>query len=141
MLKKFLKGNIVFTNEKLSWINAVKLSAKPLLDKNLINAGYIEEIIKSVEKQGFYIVISPNVALPHARSLNNVNELCLSLLVSAEKISFGENDNIQLVFCVGFIDNDSHMAMLSELAIFLSSEDNLKKLLTAKTEADVLALL
>ncbi|MDR2008497.1 MAG: PTS sugar transporter subunit IIA [Alphaproteobacteria bacterium] len=141
MLKKLLQGNIVFNSEELSWQEAVQLSAQPLLDGNLITQYYLEEIIKSVEKQGFYIVISPDVALPHARFPQGVKQVCLSLLVSAATIQFGENPNSKLVFCVGFVDDTSHMEMLQNLAMFLSDEGNLKKLLEAKTESDVLNLL
>ncbi|MDR0483941.1 MAG: PTS sugar transporter subunit IIA [Alphaproteobacteria bacterium] len=141
MLKELLKDNIIFTSNKLSWEEAVKVSAQPLLEKNLIKQSYIESIINSVKQQGFYIVISPEIAFPHARFPEGVNKICLSLLVSTEKIQFGANKDIKLIFCVGFIDDNSHMEMLQELATFLSNEDNIQKLLVAKQDTDVLSLL
>lgn len=141
MLKKLLKNNIVFNSNITSWIHAVQLSAQPLLSKHLIKQSYVDEIISSVKEKGFYIVIAPEVAFPHARLPDGVNEICISLLVSQSGIEFGEHHNIKLVFCVGFIDDNSHIEMLQELAIFLSDEKNLQALLIAKTEADVLNLL
>lgn len=49
-----------------TWQEAIEVSCEKLLNRGYISNTYIEEIIKSVKEYGPYIVILPNIAMPHA---------------------------------------------------------------------------
>ena len=52
--------------EITNWREAIAESCRVLIDKKIIDQTYVEEIIHCVEKYGPYIVIAPQVAMPHS---------------------------------------------------------------------------
>ena len=52
--------------EITDWREAIAESCLVLIDKEIIDETYVEEIIHCVEKYGPYIVIAPQVAMPHS---------------------------------------------------------------------------
>jgi PTS system ascorbate-specific IIA component len=58
-LIRFEKG---FSN----WEEAIKVSSKGLLELGFIEESYVDSMIDSVKEFGPYIVIAPNIAMPHA---------------------------------------------------------------------------
>ena len=63
-----LLGRHVQTAEKAEdWKEAIRMAASPLLENGSIRASYIDAMIHNVEVNGPYIVIMPDVAMPHSR--------------------------------------------------------------------------
>lgn len=74
------KDCIQLANFVHSWQEAIHLAARPLVQQNKIEQRYVEAMIQSIEQYGSYIVITPKVAIPHARPSDGVYELAMSLL-------------------------------------------------------------
>ncbi|WP_131019320.1 BglG family transcription antiterminator, partial [Clostridioides difficile] len=69
MLKELINAERVNIIKNVrDWKEAIKIASKPLLEDNSIEELYIENMIKSVEKYGPYIVLADRFALPHASS-------------------------------------------------------------------------
>ena len=69
-----LLGKHVQTAERAEdWKDAIRMAAAPLLENGSIRASYIDAMIHNVEVNGPYIVIMPDVAMPHSR----VEEMCI----------------------------------------------------------------
>ena len=49
------------------WREAIKVSCQLLMERQIINQVYVDEVIACVEAFGPYIVIVPQVAMPHAQ--------------------------------------------------------------------------
>ena len=61
-----LLGKHVQTAKKAEdWKNLIRMAA-PLLENGSIRASYIDAMISNVEVNGPYIVIMPDVAMPHS---------------------------------------------------------------------------
>ncbi len=69
MFKGFTLTNefIQFEDKIDTWQEAIVKSSQPLLEKGYVEQSYVDAMIESVNEYGPYIVITPNVALPHAR--------------------------------------------------------------------------
>ena len=67
MLKEQLTGNTKFVETVGSWQEAIRLGAKPLLAQGIIEEAYIDAMIQNVLDNGNYIILLPQVAMPHAR--------------------------------------------------------------------------
>ncbi len=68
MLKDLLTADrIQFTDDKLDWREAIRLASAPLIEDGSITQNYVRAMIDSIETTGPYIVLTPGVALPHAR--------------------------------------------------------------------------
>ena len=75
MLKDILADNITVLTKVESWQKAIEIAATPLLEKNKIKESYIQAMIGNIKKFGEYIIIAPNVAMPHSRPEDGVNVL------------------------------------------------------------------
>ena len=68
LLKEFVElGHYKFAEEAASWEDAVRMSCETLEADGTVEADYKEEIIECIRKYGPYIIIIPNVAMPHSQ--------------------------------------------------------------------------
>lgn len=128
MLKEMLEENITIIPKVNNWQEAIRTAALPLLKKNLIKDSYIEAMIENVKKFGEYIIIAPNVAMPHSRPEDGVNESCIALLKLNEGVKFDNGEEVQLFFILGAKDNGSHINILTELMEIVDDEDKIDEL-------------
>lgn len=127
--------NILLETEELTWQEAIKKVAEPLLSKEIITRDYVQAMIESVEEYGPYIVIGPHLALAHARPEDGSLKLGLSLSIFEKPVVFGHefNDPVKVMFCLSAIDSYSHLNVMKRLVNLTREEDNLIKLTEAKS--------
>lgn len=83
---------LVYHHQQYPWQKAIAISGGNLLDKQIIEARYIEKIIDNITRFGSYMVIAPGVLLAHAGEGDGVLKNGFSMHVFHEPISFpGEN--------------------------------------------------
>lgn len=110
--KILVEDNIIFSSKKLTSIEAVKLSAKPLLINGFIEKTYVESLLSNDLD---YYVIAPNIAFPHVNLVNSVIKIGLSLLVLDYPVDFGFHKGIKHIFTLCAIDQTSHMYAMRQL--------------------------
>ena len=138
-----LNPNNIKTGIKVSdWREAIRAAGDILVDVGSCETGYVDAMVSSVEELGPYIVITPHVALAHARPSADVKIADMSLVVLDEAVEFGSeaNDPVKLVFAFCATDNESHLEKLGSLAKNLNP-DTINELLNAKGVDEVLAIL
>lgn len=133
MLMDFLEDHIQVVEAVDSWEDSVRQSARVLLEKKYITENYIDAMVKSVHMNGSYIVIIPNVAMPHARPEEGVNKSCLSFLKINQPVMYPQDQEVRLVFVLAGNDNEGHIDLISSLADLLEDKQAVKALLQAKT--------
>lgn len=132
------KNTINFSDKDLNWQDAIKLSAKPLLDAGNISQEYIKAIIENVNQNGPYINIGPEIALAHARPDQGVKKLGMSLLLLNHDINLVDDKHrIRLIIVLATSDSNSHLKALSELAQILGNKDDVKIILNAKKASEI----
>ena len=90
MLKEIIEKNRYSFHKGFdNWEDAVKASCKPLIEEGAIEAEYADSIISSIKKFGPYIVIAPNICIPHAQEGKGVNEtaVCFNMVGLIEEES------------------------------------------------------
>lgn len=140
MLKKMLRGKIQILPEIENWEESIKLGSKPLLEEKLIEQTYVNKMIEKVKKFGFYVVLTENVAMPHSRPEDGVNETGMSLLKVDNPVKFGDSD-INLIFVLAAKDNNSHIDALTNLVELLNDEEKVEEVIKAKSEEEILNLI
>lgn len=125
------------------WKDSIKLAAEPLLASGFIKKDYIMMMVRNIEKMGPYIVISPKVAIPHARPEDGVNKLSMSLLKLTKEVPFSEENKhqIQLIIILAAIDGETHLKAISQLSRMFSDSDNVRKILAANTSKEIFELI
>lgn len=121
------------------WRDAVRAACQPLLDDGTIEPEYSEAIIAKVEELGPYIVIAPDICIPHAQESVGVNDTAVCFMKTEKPVHFSEDGehDARLFFVLASTDNAKHLENLSELADELSDEDFVAKILAAKSSADL----
>lgn len=128
------KSLIKISDETLDWRGAIREASKALLEKECINEEYVQAMIETVEDIGPYIVLAPQVAVPHARPEKGVNKLGISLLKLNNEVDFnvdGEDDPdryVKLVFVLAAVDGEAHLKALMQLSKILDDEGKVDKL-------------
>ncbi len=142
MIKGFelTKEYIQFFDKIDTWEEAVELSAKPLLDGGEIKQSYIDGMIESVKAHGPYIVIAPNIAIPHARPETGSVKIGFSVMKLNEAVSFAEDGSADasLFIALSCVDADTHLEMLQSIVMVLSDQEKHDALFAATTEEEIL---
>lgn len=140
MFKELIEMNrICFHDGFDTWQEAVRASCQPLLSQGAITEEYIEAIISNVLEYGPYIVIAPNICIPHAQQGRGVNETAISFMRTARPVHFGEepDQDARLFFVMASVDNDAHLANLQAMVAAVSDQDQVDIMLAATSAADL----
>ena len=125
------------------WRDAVRAACAPLLSDGTIEKEYPEIIIQKVEELGPYIVIAPNICIPHAERGRGVNDTAMCFMKTEKPVSFDPNDpdkDARIFVVLAATDDEVHLNNLMALSETLSDEDIVAKVLEAKTPEDLLKI-
>ena len=100
------------------WREAIRAACAPLVADGTIQKEYVSYIIEKVEELGPYIVIAPEICIPHED---------------------GEHD-ARIFVVLAAADDEEHIQNLMELSERLSDEETVAKLLAATTPEDLFAI-
>ena len=144
MFKEFVeKKHYSFHEGFDDWRDAVRAACAPLLADGTIEKEYPEIIIQKVEELGPYIVIAPNICIPHAERGRGVNDTAMCFMKTERPVRFDENDSekdARIFVVLAATDDEVHLNNLMALSETLSDEAIVEKLLQAKTAEDLAAI-
>jgi len=127
-----------------SWEEAIAASCKPLVEDGSIENVYVDAVIECVKKYGPYIVLAPNIAMPHSQEgAVGVNATAISFMKTEEPVHFEEGNpekDARLFFVLASVDHDVHLQNMEKLAMLLLNEELVDELLQAKTVDDLLRI-
>ena len=124
------------------WREAIRAACVPLVADGTIQKEYVSYIIEKVEELGPYIVIAPEICIPHAERGRGVNRTAMCFMKSETPVRFhedGEHD-ARIFVVLAAADDEEHIQNLMELSERLSDEETVAKLLAATTPEDLLAI-
>lgn len=121
------------------WREAIRLAGEGLVAGGATAPEYSEEMVKTVEDLGPYIVVAPGFALAHSRPSPAVLRTGLSWVSLAEPVEFGskQNDPVDLVVGLSALDHDAHLQIMSNLAGVLADEATLARLRAQTDPAEI----
>lgn len=134
------KETIQYTAKVANWQEAIRLAAEPLKTNGSITEDYVEAMIANVDEMGPYVVIAPEIALPHARPEYGVKKIGMSLLRLGESVYFSkeERHRASLIVVLAAVDNEKHLKALAQLSTLLSDEETLQNLMNAESVEDIM---
>lgn len=136
---KLKKEQVQFFDRFNSWEEAIELSSQPLLKGGQIKESYIQGMIDSVKEHGPYIVIAPNIAIPHARPEMGSVEVgyCVTKVKEAVSFTNDEENKATLLITLSCVDADKHLEMLQSIVIILSDDAKQKAIFDATTAEEI----
>ncbi len=117
-----------------SWGEAVERAGELLVRSGAAESRYTDAMKRVLTEMGPYAVIAPGIVLLHARPDDGVRRPCLALITLATPVPFGhsQNDPVDLVFAMGAVDKQAHVAALQELARLLTDRPTLERIRSAE---------
>lgn len=126
------------------WEGAVRASCQPLIKEGYITDVYEQAIVDCVNKFGPYIVLAPNIAMPHSTlGADGVNKTAIGFMKVEEPVHFVEGNpdkDARLFFVLAATNPDEHMANMSRLAVMLTNPQVVSELLEATSDEDLLEI-
>lgn len=124
-----------------TWQEAIQLAASPLVNLGTVEERYVTAMVESIEKNGPYVVITPLVAIPHARPEEGVRSLSMSLLKLEQAVDFAPDKPVQLIIILAAADSDSHLRALIQLTNLLNEPANIEQMLVATDKNQLLEII
>ena len=124
------------------WQAAVRETGQILVDHDLAEETYIDAMIEMVKELGPYIVMTPGIAIPHARPEEGARKVGFAAVKLAKPINFGNMDNDPVHLVLGFCSPNAqaHVELLARIAEVLSTENILELIKNTKTAEDLAVL-
>ncbi|WP_432664447.1 PTS sugar transporter subunit IIA [Wukongibacter baidiensis] len=142
MLKDlFLNNDLVLCNyDAKDWKDAVTKSINLLEENGFTEKDtYLESVFSNTEKNGPYYVISPGVAIPHARPEDGVKDLALSIITLKTPIEFNHeaNDPVEIIIGLAAKDGASHLELMQQVGKILFEEVNIEAIRKANSNEEL----
>ncbi|WEG12892.1 PTS sugar transporter subunit IIA [Pullulanibacillus sp. KACC 23026] len=119
--------------------SAIKLAGDLLVEHGYVDPSYVDKMYEREELTSTYM--GNFVAIPHGTedAKQAVKHSGISIVQIPEGVDFGGGNIVKLVFGIAGKNNE-HLDILSKIAIVCSEEENVQKLIEAKTKEDIVSL-
>lgn len=124
------------------WKDAIRLSAQALVSEEYMTEEYVQAMIDSVLEHGPYIVIAPNIAMPHARPEKGAKKVGFSITVCEQPVKFEDDPQFhaRLLVTLSCVDANTHLEMMMALVNVLGDDAQVEKILTTRDKQTILDL-
>ena len=140
-LADHLHQRVQFSGRQLSWRQAIRTAASPLINEGIIGNHYVNQIVKNIENAGVTTYLTPQILLLHAAPPEGASSGALALLKMKQPLNFGRfaADLAPLLIVILVPSHDlSHIALLEALNVLIGDETALSALLKASSLPAVL---
>lgn len=132
------QAHIELDVECVDWREAVRSSGKKLLELGYIEERYIDAMIRNIEENGPYVVLSKGFAVPHEGLEQGSVKVGMSLIRLRTPVPFGDEelDPVEFVCCLSAVDHKTHLKAFFNLVNMLQNEEFKQKLRDCITEEE-----
>lgn len=122
---------------------AIRIAGNLLVKGGHVREKYVDAMVNSYKVYGSYIVIAPEIAIPHARPEDGVKEASVSFVQLNEPVNFGSdtNDPVYLIFALGASNSDEHLQLLKKLTNILADQRNVEEMKNASSYEEIKSIL
>lgn len=108
-LSKKYFGNIEFCIKKFNtWEDVIQYGVLKMTKLNFVDMSYADNIISTIKQHGPYMIITKNIALPHAKVEHNNFKTGLYVLYLKYPVIFPERKRVKLLFFLYINPKDSN---------------------------------
>ncbi|WP_230639738.1 PTS sugar transporter subunit IIA [Bacillus velezensis] len=133
------KANIKLNQTVNSKEDAIRLAGQTLIDNGYVKNGYVEKMFEREETSSTFM--GNFIAIPHGTedAKDEVLHSGISVIQIPNGVEYGEGNTAKVVFGIAG-KNNAHLDILSNIAIICSEEENIERLISAKTEEELAAI-
>lgn len=125
------------------WQGAIRAAGDLLVSSGVSTDAYTQEMLRTVEENGPYIVVAPGFAFAHSRPSPAVRHTGMSWVRLLEPVPFHHetNDPVRLVVALAATDASAHTQAMGALARLLADAETVQALDQAPTPEAVRQIL
>ncbi|SFE38540.1 PTS system, mannitol-specific IIA component [Paenibacillus algorifonticola] len=118
---------------------AIRLAGQLLVEAGHVPASYVDKMIEREELLSTYI--GGGLAMPHGTndSKSLIHSTGMSILIVPGGVDFGGDEPAKLVIGLAAVGDD-HLNILTSVAMLVSEEDDMERILNASSEAELIAI-
>ncbi|MBT2573211.1 PTS sugar transporter subunit IIA [Bacillus sp. ISL-51] len=133
------KANIKLNQTVKSKEDAIRLAGQTLIDNGYVKDGYVAKMFEREETSSTFM--GNFIAIPHGTedAKEDVLHSGISVIQIPDGVEYGEGNTAKVVFGIAGKNNE-HLDILSNIAIVCSEEENIERLINAKTEEELAAI-
>ncbi|TWI59314.1 BglG family transcription antiterminator [Halalkalibacter nanhaiisediminis] len=140
-LTDFIIPETVILEESVEiWQDALSIASQPLLDRGNITENYVETMKTQYSEMTPNIVLRLNIAIPHARPIDGVNKVGMSLLRIKDGLTFKDQEKVHFIVVIAAIDKHQHLNALLQLMKLAEMNDVLEEMLHAPNSNELVNL-
>lgn len=130
------EDNILLNQSFSTKEEAIRVAGELLVKGNYVKKDYIEKMLERENISTTYI--GNNIAIPHgtSESKNDILESGVSIVQVPEGVSFDDGLAKVVIGIAG--KENTHLGLLSNIAIICSEMENVEKIINAKTKQEIL---
>lgn len=115
------------------WQQAIDFSMAPLLGHDIIEPRYVAAIKRSTQQNGAYYILTPEVAMPHARPEEGALDTALSITLLPQGVYFSEDSpRVKVLIGLAAKDADSHINAIRLLSEMFCDDQAIEQLIQAR---------
>ncbi|HIY92634.1 BglG family transcription antiterminator [Companilactobacillus sp. HBUAS56275] len=138
-LLSYIKPEFIsFTDQTLSWTEALELATRPLMKKGIVTDKFLKQIIKESSSMSNYSYFGKNMAIPHTTPDMGVSGNGFGFLISKKSIKFPNNDDVHIIVPLAVGDTTSHFKAVEQLANIAANSKAMKSLINADSKNKVI---
>ncbi|MBT2711963.1 PTS sugar transporter subunit IIA [Pseudomonas sp. ISL-88] len=139
MMEVLAKANIKLNQTVKSKEDAIRLAGQTLIDNGYVKDGYVAKMFEREETSSTFM--GNFIAIPHGTedAKEDVLHSGISVIQIPDGVEYGEGNTAKVVFGIAGKNNE-HLDILSNIAIVCSEEENIERLINAKTEEELAAI-
>ena len=125
--------NVQICEGDMDWEEAIRTSVEPLEKGGYVSSEYKEQIISNVKELGPYIVLTEDIALPHARPEQGVIKSQLAVTLFRNPVAFNEDyPSTKLFVALAARDGEEHLNALASIMKLFQDEEKIQMILSAE---------
>jgi PTS system mannitol-specific IIA component len=140
MTKEILSNENIELNKSFTTKEeAIRATGKILVEKGYVEPNYIEKMLEREQLTSTYM--GNFVAIPHGTedAKKSVFTSGLSIIQVPSGVDFGGGNMVKVLIGIAGKDGE-HLDILSQIAIVCSEEENIQKIVEAKTAEEIVDL-
>ncbi|UJF17780.1 PTS sugar transporter subunit IIA [Vibrio sp. SS-MA-C1-2] len=122
---------------------AIRCVGELMVKNGLVEPKYIDGMLNIFHELGPYWVLTPGLAMPHARPEDGAKKSGFALITLDKPLIFGhdEHDPVTIVIGMSATDSEQHIKNIQLLATLLSDRTRLDGIANSSSINDVLKLI
>ncbi len=119
---------------------AIRIAGQLLVDAGHVPSEYVDKMIERERSLSTYM--GGGLAIPHgtneAKAL--IKSTGLSVVIVPDGVDFGEGERANLIIGIA-AEGDEHLEILTNVAMLVSEEEDMKRILNASSEAELVDII